>query len=268
MSITKVRKIMLNKIFLVLSCAFLSTICYAQEVVFEEEDFQTYDIVGNDTVFVVVEEMPEFPGGVAKMNEYLGKNIIYPEYAVNNNIEGRVIVEFIVNTDGTITSTKVKRGVHESLDNEALRVVKSMPKWKPGKNDGKLIRVMYTLPINFNLDIMPKFSSDEERIEYFLRSRIEQNIDIQITEMGAMENFSFPIVRYKYQTPEIFEERINENKEIFEYIKSLSYTVKISHYMPAVISFKEPNEEVWSPAWYLVLMNENKDIIEMVSYYP
>lgn len=259
---------MLKKVVLCLSFVLFGVICYAQEVVFEDEESKIYEIVGNDTAFVVVEEMPEFPGGIAKMNEYLGNSIIYPEYAVDNNIEGRVIVEFVVNTDGTITSISVKKGVHESLDNEALRIVKSMPKWKPGKNDGKFVRVKYTFPINFRLDLMPEFSSDVEKIEYFLRSNIEQNINIQITELGAMETFLFPIVKYKYQTPEIYEDKINENKEIFEYIQSLSESIKISYFIPAVVSFKEPNEEAWSPSWYLVLMNENKDIIEMVSYYP
>lgn len=221
-----------------------------------------------EEIYVIVDEIPEFPGGVAKMNEYLSNSIIYPEYAVNNNIEGKVVLEFVVDIDGAITDIKIKQTVHESLDNEALRIVKSMPKWKPGKNDGKFVRVKYTLPINFRLDLMPKFSSDEEKIEFFLRSNIEQNINIQITELGVMETFLFPIVRYKYQTPEIYEDKINDNKEIFEYIQSLSESIKISYFIPAVVSFKEPNEEAWSPAWYLVLMNENKDIIEMVSYYP
>ena len=85
------------------------------------------------------------------MNEYLSNSIIYPEYAVDNNIEGKVILEFVIDIDGTITDIKIKHSVHESLDNEALRVVKSMPKWKPGILRGESVRVRFTLPINFHL---------------------------------------------------------------------------------------------------------------------
>ena len=219
-------------------------------------------------VYVVVEEMPEFPGGILKMNEYLSNSIVYPEYAVENNIEGRVIVEFVVNTDGTITGLQVKRSVHELLDNEALRVVKSMPIWKPGKNDGKLVRVKYTLPIIFNLEIKPVFASDEERVEFFVRSHVDVNTNVEITEMQPMERFLFSIVKFRYQTPEIFEDKIEENKKIFQYIESLSNETKISYFIPVIVSFKEQNEDAWTPAWYLVLMDENKNIIEMISYYP
>ena len=169
-------------------------------------------------VYVVVEEMPEFPGGVVKMNEYLSNSIVYPEYAVENNIEGRVIVEFVVNTDGTITDTQIKQSVHELLDNEALRIVKAMPRWKPAKQKGKLVRVKYTLPINFNLEIKPVFASDEVRVEFFVMSHVDVNIDVEITEIQPMERFLFSIVKFRYQTPEIYEDKIEENKKIFQYI--------------------------------------------------
>lgn len=219
-------------------------------------------------VYVVVEEMPEFPGGVVKMNEYLSNSIIYPEYAVENNIEGRVIVEFVVNTDGTITDTQIKQSVHELLDNEALRIVKAMPRWKPAKQKGKLVRVKYTLPINFNLEIKPVFASNEERVEFFVRSHVDVNIDVEITEIQPMERFLFSIVKFRYQTPEIYEDKIEENKKIFQYIESLSNETKISYFIPVIVSFKEQNEDAWTPAWYLALMDENMNIIEMISYYP
>lgn len=230
--------------------------------------FSTLLIAQQSNVYEIVEEMPEFSGGVAKMNEYLGNNIIYPEYAVDNNIEGRVIVEFIVNTDGTLSNVQIRRSVHETLDNEAIRVVKSMPKWKPGKQGGKAVRVKYVIPITFNLDIIPTFQSDEQRIEFFLHSNLDATTKFEITEIEPTESFRFPSVRYKYQTPEIYEDKVNENKEIFDYIQSLSNSTKIAYYIPAVISFKDENEDAWSPVWYLVLMDENKNIIEMVSYYP
>lgn len=221
-----------------------------------------------NTIYEIVEEIPEFPGGVAKMNEYLSNSIIYPEYAVDNNIEGKVILEFVIDIDGTITDIKIKHSVHESLDNEALRVVKSMPKWKPGKNDGKLVRVKYTLPIGFSLEIKPEFNSDEERIEFFIRSNVELNTEVQITEIQPVERFLLPIVKFRYQTPEMYEDKIEENKKIFEYVESLSNETKISYFIPVIISFKEKNEETWAPEWYLVLMDENKNIIDMISYYP
>lgn len=102
-------------------------------------------------VFQVVEQMPEFPGGMEKLMEYLSKNIKYPSMAQENNIQGRVIVEFVVNKDGSIVEPKVMRSVDTSLDNEAMRVIKSMPKWTPGKQRGKAVRVRYTVPVLFRL---------------------------------------------------------------------------------------------------------------------
>jgi protein TonB len=102
-------------------------------------------------VFQVVEQMPEFPGGMEKLMEYLSKNIKYPSIAQENNIQGRVIVEFVVNKDGSIVDPKVMRSVDSSLDNEAMRVIKAMPKWTPGKQRGKAVRVRYTVPVLFRL---------------------------------------------------------------------------------------------------------------------
>ena len=102
-------------------------------------------------VFQVVEQMPEFPGGMEKLMDYLSKNIKYPSMAQENNIQGRVIVEFVVNKDGSIVEPKVMRSVDTSLDNEAMRVIKLMPKWTPGKQRGKAVRVRYTVPVLFRL---------------------------------------------------------------------------------------------------------------------
>ena len=103
---------------------------------------------GEEDVFQVVEDMPTFPGDI---NKWLGKNVKYPVIAQENNIQGRVTVQFVIEKDGSITDVKVLRGVDPSLDKEAVRVVKSMPKWKPGKQRGKPVRVSYTVPINFRL---------------------------------------------------------------------------------------------------------------------
>ncbi len=106
---------------------------------------------GEGEVFQVVEEMPEFPGGMEALLAYLGKNIKYPSIAQENNIQGRVIIEFVVNKDGSIVDPVVKRSIDPSLDKEAMRVIKTMPKWKPGKQRGKPVRVRYTVPVLFRL---------------------------------------------------------------------------------------------------------------------
>jgi protein TonB len=95
--------------------------------------------------------MPEFPGGVDAMNRYLVRNIKYPLIAQENGIQGRVICQFVVNSDGKIVDVQVVRGVEASLDKEAVRVIQSMPAWTPGRQGGKNVRVKYTLPIRFKL---------------------------------------------------------------------------------------------------------------------
>ncbi len=102
-------------------------------------------------VFTIVEEMPSYPGGDMKMYEYLGKNIKYPQIARESGIQGRVFVNFVVEPDGSVSNVKVLRGIGGGCDEEAIRVVKSMPKWKPGKQRGKAVRVSYTLPVVFKL---------------------------------------------------------------------------------------------------------------------
>lgn len=102
-------------------------------------------------IHLVVEKMPEFPGGNDAMNRWLSKNIKYPLIAQENNIQGRVVCQFVVNSDGKIVDVQVVRGVEASLDAEAVRVIKSMPAWTPGRQGGKNVRVKYTLPIRFKL---------------------------------------------------------------------------------------------------------------------
>ena len=105
-----------------------------------------------EVVFVVVESMPEFPGGQQALFKFLGENVKYPVIAQENGIQGRVICQFVVNKDGSIVDAVVVRSSGEpSLDKEALRVINSMPKWKPGKQRGKPVRVKYTVPVNFRL---------------------------------------------------------------------------------------------------------------------
>ena len=105
-----------------------------------------------EVIFVVVESMPEFPGGAQAMMRYIAENIKYPVIAQENGIQGRVICQFVVEKDGKVSDIQVVRSSGESsLDKEAQRVIGSMPKWKPGKQRGKPVRVKYTLPVNFRL---------------------------------------------------------------------------------------------------------------------
>ncbi|WP_372645583.1 energy transducer TonB [Ancylomarina sp.] len=109
----------------------------------EEEDEQQ--------VFVIVEDMPEFPGGDIELQKWINRSVKYPVIAQENGITGRVYVGFVVNKVGQVENVKIMRGVDPSLDKEALRVIKMMPKWKPGKQRGKAVKVSYTVPINFQL---------------------------------------------------------------------------------------------------------------------
>ena len=106
----------------------------------------------DDIPYTVVEDQPEFPGGAAALYEYLSKNIKYPAICRENNIQGRVVVVFIVNRDGSIVEPEVVKSVNPMLDKEALRVISNMPKWKPGLQFGKPVRVKFTVPVNFRLN--------------------------------------------------------------------------------------------------------------------
>ena len=102
-------------------------------------------------VYNTVEEMPEYPGGNAALNKFIIENIAYPKTAKESGLQGAVYVSFIVDTDGSVTGVKVKKGIGGGCDEEAMRVVKMMPKWKPGTDNGKKVKVSFTLPIKFQL---------------------------------------------------------------------------------------------------------------------
>ena len=102
-------------------------------------------------IFTVVEQEPEFPGGTKALMEYISKNLRYPAFAAENGIQGRVTLSFVVEKDGSVTDIQEMRSPSEDLTKEAKRVVQSMPKWKPGKQRGKPVRVKYMLPVTFRL---------------------------------------------------------------------------------------------------------------------
>ena len=113
---------------------------------------QSVAIPEEEPVYTVVEEDPEFPGGIEALYQYLSSNIKYPEKAKAEKITGRVFISFVIEKDGSISNAKVLRCPDEMLCDEAMRVVKAMPKWKPGRQRGKRVRTQYTLPISFTLN--------------------------------------------------------------------------------------------------------------------
>mgnify|MGYP000625083876 CR=1 FL=1 len=104
-----------------------------------------------EKIFSVVEQMPQFPGGETKLYEFISKKMKYPSQAKESGVQGKVYVQFVVNTKGEITNAKVIRGIGSGCDQEALRIVKMMPKWKPGIQRGKPVNVKFILPFNFSL---------------------------------------------------------------------------------------------------------------------
>ena len=109
------------------------------------------EVVEQELFGMIPETMPSFRGGEQKLFEFIGKNVVYPQEAIDAGIEGKVFVEFYIEKDGTVCDAKVLRGIGYGCDEEALRVIGLMPKWYPGKQRGKAVRVRYTLPINFKL---------------------------------------------------------------------------------------------------------------------
>ena len=106
---------------------------------------------GDNKIYEVVEEQASFPGGNTAMVQWLSQNMRYPVTAKKDNIQGRVLVQFVVEKDGSISNVAVVRSIDSPLDKEAVRVVKAMPKWNPGKHKGQIVRSKFTLPINFKL---------------------------------------------------------------------------------------------------------------------
>lgn len=104
-----------------------------------------------DEIFTIVEESPEFPGGMDSLSAFISKNIEYPKKSRRKNSQGKVYVQFVVDKTGEVVNTKVLRGVDKYIDAEALRVVNKMPRWKPGKQRGEPVNVYFNLPLNFGL---------------------------------------------------------------------------------------------------------------------
>ena len=133
-------------------------ICYKKSNNKTDIEIVTYDVNtpvpfedDSDRIYSFVEIMPNFPGGENEMREFINKNLRYPKKAQENGIQGRVFVRFVVQADGKITDIQVVRGIHPLLDEEAIRIIKLMPAWNPGRQDGKPVNTIYTLPLIFKL---------------------------------------------------------------------------------------------------------------------
>lgn len=134
-------------------------------------------------IYMVVEDLPEFPGGLQALSDYLRDNIKYPEACRKDSIQGRVIISFVVEKDGSISSAEVIKSVHEQLDAEALRVISAMPKWKPGKQRGKVVRVEYAIPIKYRLDGSPYLTVPKRT------DRIIENTTADIIEIVEEDSY-------------------------------------------------------------------------------
>ena len=122
------------------------------ETILEQPVYDTEAATLQDSLYRVTEVMPEYPGGPNEMMRYIQENIKYPQSAIDNKIEGRVFVTFVVEKDGSISNAAVLRGIDKECDAEALRVVSSMPKWNPGQQDGKNVRTQFTIPIIYKFN--------------------------------------------------------------------------------------------------------------------
>jgi TonB family protein len=155
-----------------------------------------------DGVYVVVEEMPEFPGGELALREFIAKTVEYPADAMKDSIQGKVYVTFVVKADGSIGDSKVARGVHPSLDKEAVRVVYALPKWKPGKQRGEAVNVSNTVPIQFSLRGV---KTETKTIPYVVADpqKVEKEVFVVVEEMPefpggsqALRSFVAKSIRY------------------------------------------------------------------------
>ncbi|MEZ4806260.1 MAG: energy transducer TonB [Flavobacteriales bacterium] len=135
----------------VLTLFMLPSLFAQEEVIVSEPPVVQEPATDPDEPLTVVEVMPEFPGGSEALFKYMGKHVTYPEEAIENGVQGTVYVSFVIESDGRINEVKVLRGIGSGCDEEALRVVKSMPNWIPGTQRGKPVRVRYNLPIRFHL---------------------------------------------------------------------------------------------------------------------
>ena len=153
-------------------------------------------VANNDTIYQTVEQMPQFPGGEKALMEYIGKNIVYPVEAKEKEIQGRVFINFVIEKDGSVSTVKVLRGIGGGCDEEAVRAVSSLPKWKPGIQKGKPVRVSYQIPILFKLDNAQKAQDQDPKKEKQMVGEVEKMVPY-----GPDKNGVYQIVEEMPQYP-------------------------------------------------------------------
>ena len=145
----KQKKLHMKRIILIFIMSMACGAVVAQSEVGTQTEART---AADDEVFVVVEDEPEFPGGTEALYQYLASNIKYPAEAKAEHVQGLVMVSFVIEKDGSVSGIKVLRDIGGGCGEEAVRVVRQMPRWKPGRTQGKRVRTQFNLPINFTLD--------------------------------------------------------------------------------------------------------------------
>ena len=164
------------------------------------------DTIDGEVYFSVVEEMPQFGNGWEDIRKYILDNIEYPQTAIDDSIEGRVYIQFVINEDGSVSNPKTIRGLRYDLDEECIRVIENMPDWKPGKQMGKLVKVSYVIPFTFRLDsdsdkgdaITPQVENPNKEIDFKIYPNPATDYtNIEITEYNA--DFEYQMINTKGQ---------------------------------------------------------------------
>ena len=218
-----------------------------------------------DTVYQIVEEMPQFPGGENALMEYVSKNVVYPEEAKEKEIQGRVFISFVVEKDGSIGEVKVLRGIGGGCDEEAVRVIKGMPKWKPGMQKGKPVRVSYQIPINFKLDNPQK--DNLKHLEGTLYKGIGTGKKGDVTNTMAMQMvFDTEDSGYFIMTLSSQKKNGKKNTEFEDVFLQFQYAFdgkSIGSIQPKNMDGGELGDEPMPPYGFLI----NKDGSITVSFY-
>lgn len=256
-----------------------------KEISSEEED--KTKLQNDNLTMAMVEEAPEFPGGSKALIEWLGQQIVYPTEAAEQGIEGRVTIEFIIERDGSISSVKVARGKHPALDAEAVRVVSNMPRWKPGLNAGRPVRVTHLLPINFILDkpktITPSTSHakiDSIAYERMMKLGDQALKENTITHAQAYYHEALAINPLEYAPVEklilinkgdekaIYETYNKASSLLFQYMTKNGFdsnTIeKMENHVNSMLAIDPQNHDQQVPLLYAYLSNGSKQYIEKV----
>lgn len=225
----------------------------------QEPKTQTSDSI------VVVEQMPQFPGGDEAMMRFVMSNVTYPEYAAANCIQGKVVVRFLVTKDGSVEDVKVVRSVYPSLDAQALRVIKKMPKWTPGMNKGKSVAVYYSVPINFRIrecDDIPK-EDVAPQTEGLIPKQLEAIDDSNHPDKEALlglwgydsDEITYSYVFKDKEQEAIYKERIEESLEqtmsvIKETLKGATVEFKAENILLSTVKDRETGASVSATGFY------------------